>query len=48
MKQINLMGLKMENKLLNSEYDKVDPELIIIKLKEILAYLIKKKQEGKL
>lgn len=27
------------------EYDKVDPELILIKLKEILAIIQKKKQE---
>lgn len=27
------------------EYDKVDPELILIKLKEILALIQKKKQE---
>jgi len=29
-------------------YDKIDPEEIIIKLKEILAFIQKKKQEGKL
>jgi hypothetical protein len=27
------------------EYDKIDPELILIKLKEILAFIQKKKQE---
>ena len=30
------------------EYDKVDPEEIIIKLREVLAFIQKKKQEGKL
>ena len=30
------------------EYDKIDPEEILIKLKEIIAYLQKIKQEGKL
>jgi hypothetical protein len=30
------------------EYDKIDPEEILIKLKEVLAFIQKKKQEGKL
>jgi len=30
---------------LEIEYDKIDPELILIKLKEILAFIQKKKQE---
>ena len=30
------------------EYDKVDPEEIIIKLKEVLAFIQKKKLEGKI
>ena len=30
------------------EYDKVDPEEIIIKLKEILAFIQKKKLESKI
>jgi len=27
------------------EYDKIDPELILIKLREILAFIQRKKQE---
>ena len=30
------------------DYDKIDPEEILIKLKEILAFIQKKKQEGKI
>ena len=30
------------------DYDKIDPEEIIIKLKEVLAFIQKKKQEGKI
>lgn len=30
-----------------TEYDKIDPELILIKLREILALIQKKKQELK-
>ena len=30
------------------EYDKVDPEEIILKLKEILAFIQAKKREGKI
>ena len=30
------------------EYDPIDPEEVIIKLKEILVYLQKIKQEGKI
>jgi len=32
-------------KSLEIEYDKVDPELILIKLREILAFIQRKKQE---
>jgi hypothetical protein len=39
------MGIKMENNP-HKPYDKVDSEEIIIKLKEILAYFQKLKQEG--
>lgn len=44
------MGAKMIESKQDSmlEYDQVDPELIIIKLKEILTFIQKKKQEGKL
>jgi hypothetical protein len=38
----------MENKTFEIEYDKVDPEEIIIKLREVLAFIQKKKQEGKI
>ena len=30
------------------EYDQIDPEEIIIKLKEVLAFIQKKKLEGKI
>ena len=30
------------------EYEQIDPEEIIIKLKEVLAFIQKKKQEGKI
>lgn len=30
------------------DYDRIDPEEILIKLKEVLAFIQKKKQEGKL
>jgi hypothetical protein len=36
------------SEIVKSDYDKVDPEEIIIKLKEVLAFIQKKKQEGKL
>ena len=36
------------SEILKPEYDKIDPEEIIIKLKEVLAFIQKKKQEGKL
>ena len=35
-------------KNLDIEYDMVDPEELLIKLKEILAFIQKKKQEGRL
>jgi hypothetical protein len=38
----------MESELSRVSYDRVDPEEIILKLKEILAYLQKRKQEEKL
>jgi hypothetical protein len=41
------MGAKMENNP-QIEYDKVDPELILIKLKEVLEFVKKLKQEGKI
>ena len=36
------------SEIVKSDYDKVDPEEIIIKLEEVLAFIQKKKQEGKL
>ena len=44
------MEEKMQTPINSSEmvYDQVDPEEIIIKLKEVLAFIQKKKQEGKL
>lgn len=38
----------METESVKISYDKIDPEEIIIKLKEIIAYLQKKKQEGEI
>jgi hypothetical protein len=34
--------------ILKPDYDKIDFEEIIIKLEEVLAFIQKKKQEGKL
>jgi hypothetical protein len=42
------MDPRMESELSRVSYDMVDPEEIILKLKEILAYLQKRKQEEKL
>ena len=44
------MRIKMQtlNNPPEVEYDKVDPEEIIIKLREVLAFIQKKKQEGKI
>ena len=42
MRQLNSMGA---NLMASEFYDKVDPEEIIIKLKEILRYFQKKKSE---
>jgi len=50
MKLLNSMEIRMQtpNNSPEIEYDKVDPEEIIIKLREVLAFIQKKKQEGKL
>jgi len=37
-----------ENKTSEFGYDKVDPELILIKLKEVLEFIKKLKKEGKI
>jgi hypothetical protein len=44
------MELKMENnpQQINTDYEKVNPEEILIKLKEILAFIQKMKLEGKI
>ena len=44
MKQVNLIRRKMETNIQPS-YDKVNPEDIIAKLKQILAYLETKSKE---
>jgi hypothetical protein len=36
------------SEILKPDYDKIDFEEIIIKLEEVLAFIQKKKQEGKL
>jgi hypothetical protein len=41
-------GAKMEDKSPEIDYDKVDPELILIKLKEVLEFIRKLKREGKI
>jgi hypothetical protein len=38
----------MEDKSPEIDYDKVDPELILIKLKEVLEFIRKLKREGKI
>jgi hypothetical protein len=38
----------MENESIKISYDKIDPEEIIIKLKQIIAYLQKIKQGGRI
>ena len=48
MKLTSLREAKMENKTSEIEYDKVDPELILLKLKEVLEFIKKLKQEGKI
>jgi hypothetical protein len=48
-KQINsIKGVEMENESTEIEYDKVDPEFILIKLKEVLDFIRKLKKEGKI
>jgi hypothetical protein len=48
MKLINLRRVRMENNSPLNTYDKVDPDEIIKKLKELLYYLQKMEQDGKL
>lgn len=53
-KNTRLTTYKLQRECKNMEepkeirYDKVDPEEIIIKLKEVLAFIQNKKKEGKI
>jgi hypothetical protein len=45
MRQLNSIGAIL---MASESYDKINPEEIIIKLEEILAFIKQKKKEGKI